>query len=133
MGKDETQNTVIIVDDDADLLNLLVFAFKAKGFDVKGLANGKEALAYLLKEGNLQEVRLLVLDRILPDMDGLDILKKIQTQSIRPPVLILSTLSAEKDVLSGLKEGAIDYVTKPFSLQIFMQKALSLMSRSHDQ
>jgi DNA-binding response OmpR family regulator len=123
MGK----NSVIIVDDDEDLLRLLIAAFQAKGFETKGLINGKEALAYLTQEGNVQGAALLVLDRILPDMDGLDILKKLKTQLARLPVLILSGLSAEKDVLTGLKEGAVDYITKPFSLSVFMQKALSLM------
>ncbi len=123
-------NQVIIIDDDEDLLRLLTFAFKAKGFEVHGLINGTEALSYLLEEKNLSGVCLLVLDRILPDMDGLDILKKLQTRPLHPPVLVLSALAAEKDVLSGLKEGAIDYETKPFSLPVFMQKALSLIHRN---
>jgi two-component system phosphate regulon response regulator PhoB len=130
MGKDETRNKVIIVDDDEDLLRLLTFAFTAKGFDVHGLSNGKEALAYLLEEKNLQGACLLVLDRILPDVDGLDILKKLRTRPFSFPVLILSTLSSEQDVVSGLKEGAVDYITKPFSLPVLMQKALSLINRN---
>ena len=130
MARTNGNNTVIIVDDDEDLLRILSFAFKAKGFDVHELVNGKETLSYVLEEKNLQEACLLILDRILPDMDGLDILKKLQSRPLCPPVLILSTLSAEKDILNGLKEGAVEYITKPFSLPVFMQKALSLINRN---
>lgn len=125
------RNKVILVDDDEDLLRLLVFAFQGKGFEVKALTRGKEALDYLLEEKNLESVCILVLDRVLPDMDGLEILQKFRAQSSQPiPVLILSSLSAEKDVLEGLKQGAIDYVSKPFSLPILMQKALSLIQKN---
>lgn len=126
MGK----NKVIIVDDDASLLELLVSAFQAKGFEVHGINNGTEALDYLLEEKNIETACLIILDRILPDMEGLEILKKFQEKfSGRVPVLILSLLSSEKDVLAGFKEGAIDYVTKPFNLSILMQKALSLIKK----
>lgn len=125
------KNKVIIVDDDEDLLRLLAAAFKAKGFTVQTLVNGKEALAYLLDEKNLETACLLILDRILPDIEGLEILQKFQEKFPRKvPVLILSMLSAEKDVLEGLKRGAVDYVGKPFSLPILMQKAQALMAQN---
>lgn len=125
------KNKVILVDDDEDLLRLLVFAFQGKGFEVKTLTRGKEALEYLLEEKNLESVSILLLDRVLPDMDGLEILQKFRTKfNNRIPVLILSALSAEKDILEGLKWGAIDYVSKPFSLAILMQKALSLIQKN---
>ena len=117
---------VIIVDDDEDLLRLLVFAFKEKGFEPSTLSTGKEALSYLMREENTKDAVLLILDRILPDMEGLDILKQFKPKI---PVLILSALSSEKDVLAGLKLGAVDYIPKPFSLPILMQKALSLIKR----
>jgi DNA-binding response OmpR family regulator len=123
-----SKNKIIIVDDDEDLLKLLATSFKAQGFDVKTFATGKEGMSYLLIEKNLKEASLIILDRMLPDMDGLDILKTLHEKtSLKVPVLILSILSSEKDVLSGLKKGAVDYVSKPFSLPIFMQKALSLI------
>lgn len=123
------KSRVIIIDDDEDLLRLLIYAFQGKGFDVKDFATGKEAIAYIKDVDNLHKANLVVLDRMLPDMDGLDILKEIQHLRVPIPVLILSALSAEKDVLHGLNEGAIDYVTKPFSIPILMQKALALINR----
>ncbi|MBM3183781.1 MAG: response regulator transcription factor [Chlamydiae bacterium] len=124
------KDTVLIVEDDEDILQILTLAFKSKGFNTKGFANGKEALSYLMKKENTDSACLLVLDRLLPDMDGLEILKKLQEKfPNKLPVLILSALSAEKDVLEGLKKGAVAYEVKPFSISVLMQKALVLMNR----
>jgi len=123
-----SKNKVIIVDDDEDLLKLLATSFKAKGYEVKVFATGKEGLNYLSQEKNLDHAALIILDRMLPDMDGIDILKEIKTTTAsHTPILILSVLSSEKDILSGLKKGAVDYVAKPFSLPVFMQKAMALI------
>lgn len=120
---------VIIVDDDTDLLRLLISAFKSKGFETKTFTNGKEALAYLLDTKNLEDACLIILDRLLPDMDGLDIFRKCCHHSKLVPVLFLSQLSSEKDMTEGLKLGAVDYITKPFSLQVLIQKAMTLMKQ----
>lgn len=123
-----TRNRVIIVDDDEDLLKLLSSSFQSKGYEVKTFVTGKEGSSYVLSEKNLTHACLIILDRMLPDMDGIDILKNLKEKnSFEVPVLILSVLSSEKDVLSGLKKGAVDYVAKPFSLPVFMQKAMSLI------
>lgn len=124
------KNTVVVVDDDEDLQNLLVAAFKAKHFDVKSIKTGKAALSYLLDKKNHASIALIILDRLLPDMDGIAILKEFEKSSPGEiPVLILSVLSSEKDILSGFKLGATDYVGKPFNLPILIQKALSLMGK----
>ena len=121
---------VVIVDDDQDLLNLLLYSFEAEGFAVKGFETEKTALEYLSNKETLNKISLLILDRLLPDGDGLNIMKKLQP--IMPkqmPVLFLSVLSSEKDVLAGLKHGAIDYIAKPFSLPVLLGKALALIER----
>ncbi len=124
------KKTIVIVDDDEDLLKLLVAAFKAKGFSVKTMTTGKEGLSFLTDEKNNKDISLVILDRILPDMDGIEILKKIHSQFPHfAPVLILSVLTAEKDVLKGLKSGAVDYMGKPFSLPVLMEKALVLIGK----
>jgi DNA-binding response OmpR family regulator len=123
---------VVIVDDDKDLLDMLVFSFESEGFLVKGLENKTKALEFLSVKENLNQISLLILDRMLPDGDGLDIIREIQP--ILPkqiPVLFLSVLSSEKDVLSGLKYGAIDYIAKPFSLPVLLTKALALINREN--
>lgn len=124
----EKKKRIIIVDDDEDLLKLLTHEFVQIGFDVKSFKAGEEALAFLLDEKNLSDVFLLILDRMLPDMDGLDILQQFSAQSsVRIPVLILSALASEKDITAGLQGGAIDYIGKPFSVFMLMQKAINLM------
>lgn len=121
---------IVIVDDDEDLQKILSFAFSSEGFEVKSIISGTEALTYLLNQENLQTVSLLILDRMLPDMDGIQILEQLGDKFPKHiPVLILSVLSAEKDVLAGLKRGAVDYVIKPFSLPILMEKASRLLTQ----
>lgn len=120
---------VLLVDDDEDLLRIVSFYFKGRGFETKEVTTGAEALSYIADEKNMERVALVVLDRLLPDADGLDILAKIREKyKSKVPVLILSVLGADKDVLEGLKKGALDYVGKPFNPDILMQKAMSLIS-----
>lgn len=121
---------IVIVEDDTDLLKMLTFAFKAEGFPIKGFANGKEASEYLNNDQNLESTCLVILDRLLPDMDGIEILKEYTKKFNKHiPVIILSALSGERDVLTGLREGAVEYITKPFSLPILIEKAQILVSR----
>jgi DNA-binding response OmpR family regulator len=127
---DDKKKSVIIVDDDTDLLRMLVFAFKAEGYPVVGFENGKDATDYLNSEQNLDGTCLIILDRLLPDMDGIEILKSYSGKFNKHiPVMFLSVLSGERDVLTGLKEGAVEYVTKPFSLPILLEKATNLIQR----
>ena len=119
---------VVIVDDDTDLLSILKYSFESKGYSVVELTTGKSALEYVLDQKNMEDVSLLVLDRMLPDMEGMDILDKVKKECPKqPPVLILSALKADKDVVQGLKKGAVDYIGKPFNQEIFMQKAMKLI------
>lgn len=129
ISKDISQNKmVVIVDDDIDLLKLLVFVFESKGFNTRGIANGNEALNFLQKDENLKHVGLLILDRILPDMDGLSILKKVPQILLRKvPVLILSLLAIEGEVNDILAEDTVDYMGKPFSLSALMDKGMYLI------
>lgn len=126
----EGKKKVIFVDDDEDLLKVLLISFQSQGFEVVGLSNGKEAVEYLMEDKNLDRTVLIVLDRMLPDMDGIEILQKItEKYDGKFPVLFLSSLSAEKDVVRGLKLGAFDYVGKPFNLNVFKEKAFGLIKR----
>lgn len=122
---------VVIVDDDEDLLRLLVASFEAQHFEVKAISSGKEAMDYLMDEKNIPHIRLLILDRLLPDMNGMDIMKALRQKfDDAIPILILSVLSAEKDVTEGLEKGAIDYISKPFSMNVLMQKSKKLIGKT---
>lgn len=115
---------IVIVDDDEDILKLLDYEFHELGYEVHSFQTGQKALDFFSKKENDSEIFLLILDRMLPDMDGLDVLQKVQG---RFPVLIISVLDSESDIITGLQEGAIDYITKPFSVFLLMQKALNLL------
>jgi len=124
----DSPKIVVIVDDDENLLKLFSATFKGKGFQVKTFATGKGALEALDGNKEIESTSLLILDRMLPDMDGLDILKELQKNtSVKCPILFLSVLSSEKDVLKGMKEGAVDYITKPFSIDLLLAKVNHLM------
>lgn len=125
---DDNKKKVVIVDDDEDLLRLVASSFRAQGHEVVELKSGHEARDYLYKEENAKSISLLVLDRLLPDTDGIEILRELQEKKlVQFPVLILSSLSSEKDVLEGLSKGAVDYISKPFNMKILMQKAAQLI------
>jgi len=107
-------------------ISILETAFKGKGYEVKTFAKGQEAKEFLLNETNIQSACLLVLDRLLPDTEGLETLKPfIEKYQHKIPVLILSSLSGEKDVMERLQKGAVDCITKPFSANVLLQKAIS--------
>jgi len=127
---EEKKRKIIIVDDDEFLLQLLVNEFTQLGFDVQTFTVGKDALTFILKEENLKGVFLMILDRLLPDMDGIDILREFVAKSkVKIPTLFLSVLHSEADILAGLQTGATDYIGKPFSLYQLVKKALNLLER----
>lgn len=118
------EKKVVIVDDDEDLLKLLSAAFTSRGFPVHTITTGKGTLEYFSNESNVGSTALLLLDRMLPDADGLDILQKL-SKSFKDqiPVLILSVLAEDQDIVQGLKMGAIDYIVKPFNISLVLEKA----------
>ncbi len=127
-GMNDKKKKIVIVDDDEDILKLLDHEFVGLGFTVQTFMTGEPALTFLLDEKNLDDVFLVILDRVLPDMDGIDILHQFTAKSkVKIPVLILSLLGSEKDVLEGLQGGAVDYIAKPFSVYLLIQKAINLL------
>jgi diguanylate cyclase (GGDEF)-like protein len=124
------KNMVLLIDDDEDLLKMMGYAFRTHGFSVKTISTGQEAMKFVADKQNLANVIIILIDRLLPDMDGIEILKRLKEGEYgKIPILIVSSLSSEKDILQGLREGAVDYVTKPFSLSVLMQKVRVLLAR----
>lgn len=107
--------SVLLIDDDDDLRELLRFHFERKGYDVRALADGREALEFLRTDNVRPDV--IVLDLLMPDIDGREFLRhRRETPELeRIPVIVLTGLEDE-DILEEVFElGADDYVTKPFS------------------
>lgn len=127
-GKKTDKKEIFLVEDDEDIRRLLHYAFEKKGFSLITASSVKEALHFFKNKKNEELPLLCIFDRILPDGDGLEVYHKLKHKfSDFPPSLFLTKLSAEHDVMAGLKEGAVDYITKPFSLTVLMEKALKLL------
>ena len=102
---------ILVVEDDADTRDYLAKALRESGYTVEASASGKDGLVHALTGG----FDALVLDRMLPDLDGLSLLKAVRAAGSRTPAIILTAMSAIDERVSGLRAGADDYVVKPFS------------------
>lgn len=103
------KETILLVDDEKEIVNLLEVYLKNDGYEVVKFYNGIDALAYL----NIQKVDLGILDVMLPDMDGFHICQKIREKYFFP-IIMLTAKNEDSDVVTGLTMGADDYITKPF-------------------
>ena len=108
-----SNGTILLVEDDFDLLEIMAQFLKRKGFDVLRAETLAEGSALYKKEA----VNLALLDIILPDGSGLDLLKKIREKSATP-VILMTSLGKDEDVIRGLSMGANDYIAKPCSLDV---------------
>jgi len=117
---------LLVVEDDDAISEPLVRALAREGHEVAHVVTGAEALAQV-DEGDLD---LVVLDIGLPDIDGVDVCRRIRAGHARLAILILTARSAELDEVSGLDAGADDYLTKPFSLSVLSARVRALLRRN---
>jgi len=123
---DGTAVRVLVVDDEQMLTDLLAMALKMEGWEVRSAGSGFEALAAV------KEFRpdALVLDIMMPDLDGMAVLQRLRQGGDDVPVLFLTAKDAVVDRVAGLTAGGDDYVTKPFSLEEVVARLRALMRRS---
>ena len=120
---------ILVVDDDKDIVELMSIYITNEGYDVEKAYNGKEAITKL---NTNPDIGLMILDIMMPQMDGLAVLREVRKDS-QIPVLILSAKTDDLDKIQGLIQGADDYVTKPFNPLEVMARVKSLLRRSqHD-
>ena len=117
---------VVVVDDEATLSDLLGMALRYEGWDVKTAAEGRTAIQ-LIREF---QPDVVVLDVMLPDIDGLAVLKRLRDDGQDTPILFLTAKDALDDRIAGLTAGGDDYVTKPFSLEELVARLRGLIRRS---
>lgn len=120
--------TVFVVDDEDSILKLVAFNFQRAGFDVQTAANGREAYERLKSDPNAFD--LVVLDLMLPGMDGMEVCKRLRQEQIKTPIILLTARDEEVDLVLGLEMGADDYVTKPFSPRELVARARAVLRRS---
>lgn len=117
---------VLVVDDENTLSELLAMALRYEGWDVRTAGTGTEAVR-IAREFRPDTV---VLDIMLPDFDGLEVLRRMRADNHTIPVLFLTAKDAVEDRIAGLTAGGDDYVTKPFSLEEVVARLRSLLRRS---
>jgi DNA-binding response OmpR family regulator len=116
---------LLIVEDEAPIRDGLLDLFAQAGFDPVGSADGTDALGRLAGE----PFDLVVLDLMIPGVDGLAVLRAVRDRGSETPVLILTAKGAEEDIVRGLEAGADDYVTKPFGIRELVARAKGLLRR----
>lgn len=117
--------TILLVDDEDSVQKLLTYPLEREGFHVVQARNGLEALERF-EEG---DVDLIVLDLMLPRLDGLEVCKRIRARSM-VPIIMLTARDDEVDKVLGLEIGADDYITKPFSIREFRSRVRALLRRA---
>ena len=118
-------STILLVDDEEAIQKLLAYPLEREGFRVLQARNGEEALARFAAE----EVDLVVLDIMLPKLDGLEVCKRLRAES-EVPIIMLTARDDELDKVLGLELGADDYITKPFSIREFRSRVRALLRRA---
>lgn len=127
MGKE----TVLVVEDEEDIQELLRYNLAKEGYTVRGVASGEEGLDVARAE----RPDIILLDLMLPSLDGLDVCKALKmdsrTQAI--PVIMLTAKGEEADIVAGLEIGADDYITKPFSLRVLLARIRAVLRRRQQE
>jgi len=117
---------VLVVDDEQPIAELVATALRYEGFDPQTAGNGRDALAAV------ESLRpdLIVLDVMLPDLDGFEVQRRLVDRGMRIPVLFLTARDATEDKVHGLTVGGDDYVTKPFSLEELVARIRAILRRT---
>ena len=117
---------IVVAEDQTDIRDLLVMNLRTAGYEVSAVGDGEQALARQVE----QPADLLILDLMMPRMDGLEVCKALRARGSATPILMLTAKSTELDRVLGLELGADDYLTKPFSLAELLARVKALLRRA---
>lgn len=121
--------TIVVVDDEPSIRELVSASLHFSGFDVKTASNGTEAIDVITQT----DPDLVVLDVMLPDIDGFTVTRRIRQQGVEAPVLFLTARDDTQNKVMGLTVGGDDYVTKPFSLEEVVARIRAILRRAKEQ
>lgn len=123
-----TKIRIVVADDDADILDLVVYMLTQAGFDAVGVSDGVEALAAI----EADPPRMAILDIMMPGLSGIEVLRKVRaSQTIADlDVILLTARTRDADVDTGFAAGASDYIIKPFSPRELLKRVNGVMARS---
>jgi DNA-binding response OmpR family regulator len=122
----DTRPTVLLVDDEDSVQKLLTFPLEREGYRVVQARDGEEAL----ERYRAEPVDLVILDLMLPRLDGLAVCRRLREEQSAVPIIMLTARGDEGDKVLGLELGADDYITKPFSIREFMSRVRALLRRA---
>lgn len=125
----QQKTSILLVEDEENLLEALKLNLELENYDVTGVTDGVAALAALQKE----HFDIMILDVMLPDLDGISVCETVRLQNIDLPILILSAKNSSADRVLGLKKGADDYLTKPFNLEELLLRVQKLIQKNNKQ
>ncbi len=118
--------TVLVVDDEPSIVDAVATSLRYEGFEVGTASTGRAALV----AAHEAEPALVILDVMLPDLDGFEVTRRLRAEGMRAPVLFLTAKDALEDKVNGLTVGGDDYVTKPFALAEIIARTRAIMRRS---
>jgi DNA-binding response OmpR family regulator len=125
IDRDQDMHRILVVDDDPAVTSVLRRGLSYEGFVVDTASSGKEGLTIARD----RPPDMVVLDIMMPDLDGLEVLRRIRSADPRLPVLMLTAKDAPSDQVEGLKSGADDYVVKPFTFEVLLARIQALLRR----
>jgi two-component system response regulator GlrR len=117
--------TILVVDDDQDILRLMVMRLRAAGYDTIPVSNGEAALAHIA----LNSPDLVITDLRMPGMDGLSLFNAIQAIKPNLPVIIVTAHGSQVEALNALQRGVFDFLTKPFDNKYLLQQIESALRK----
>ena len=120
---------VLVVDDEPSIIDAVATVLRYEGYDVTEATSGRSALA-LAQENSFD---LVILDVMLPDLDGFEVTRRMRADGVRVPVLFLTARNEVEDLVAGLGVGGDDYVAKPFSLAEIVARTKALIRRVHGE
>jgi two-component system OmpR family response regulator len=121
-----TKTRILVVDDEPNITDLVGTALRYEGFDVEVAADGRSALA----KGQSFRPELMVLDVMLPDLDGFDVVRRLRSERVPVSVVFLTARDGTEDKVNGLTLGGDDYVTKPFSIEELVARIRAVLRRT---
>jgi two-component system phosphate regulon response regulator PhoB len=125
------KETVMIVDDEQDICELIAYNLEREGYSVTMVNSGEDAIAHTQKI--LPDI--IVLDLMLPGIDGLGVCKQLKMNEATSeiPIIMLTAKTEDSDIISGLEVGADDYITKPFSPKVLIARIRAVLRRNRDE
>jgi two-component system, OmpR family, response regulator len=129
MGRTNAVSRILVVDDEPSIVDAVATCLRYEGFEVEEARTGRAAMSAAQERAP----DLIILDVMLPDLDGLEVTRRLRSDGVRSPVLFLTARDALEDKLAGLTVGGDDYVTKPFALAEIVARSRAILRRSGAQ